>query len=337
MSEATNPQPGVDVAPTDIERMGAYLEQFDNEHAVPTPERPQAGPAQDQSAPAAAQPESQADVLTPEDLPETPAPAQAQPEEVDFDIPYQGQTRKVATRAEAIELMSKGFDYTQKTQVLSEASRAAQERLQRAQEIEQVQQAVSNELGVVSALQQQLQQYQQVNWMQLAQDPVQYAQVQAQYNALGQAYQQAAGALTAKVDAIKAAKQQMTAQTLQQEAARLPDYIPEWRDPQKYEAGRQEMLQYLQKAGADMNSVGRYLDSAFAVGVLHKAIQYDKLRDAKAAKVKQLRTVPPVTRPGAAQNAGAANADQQAKLMGRLKKGGGQLEDAAALLASRWK
>jgi len=335
MAETTEPQAAV--AQDDVSRMMRFNEQFEKDNAAPSVERPQAGPepAAPQTAAGVAQPETQADVLTEADIPDAPASPDQTPW-VEVEITHNGQPIKVATRDEGIDLMEKGYDFTRKAQVLAEASRTAQERLQRAQEIEQVQQAVSNELGVVSALQQQLQQYQRVDWMQLAQDPQQYAQVQAQYNALGQAYQQAAGALTAKVDAIKAAKQQMTAQTLQQEVAKLPDFIPEWRDPQKQEAGRQEMLQYLQKAGADMNSVGRYLDSAFAVGVLHKAIQYDKLRDAKAAKVKQLRTVPPVTRPGAAQDAGVANADQQSRLMARLKKSGDPL-DAAALLASRWK
>ncbi len=345
MAETTNPGAGVDVSQDDLAKMTAVMARHEAANSAPTLEQPAALPAAEAPARAPAQaeappPESQADALTPEDLPEeTPASDATQPEAIDFDIVHNGQTHKVATRAEAIELMSKGFDYTQKTQVLAEASRAAQAALQRSQEIEQVQQAVANDLGVVSSLQQQLQQYQGINWMALAQDPQQYATVQAQYNALQQEYGRAAQQLTQKVDAIKQAKTQMTAQALQHEAARLPDFIPEWRDPQKYESGRNELARYLAdgvtKAGGDTSQIGRYLDSAFAVMIAHKAMTLDRLTADKANKVKQLRTAPPVTRPGAAQDAGTANADREGQLMARLKKSGDPL-DAAALLAARW-
>ncbi len=130
----------------------------------------------------------------------------------------------------------------------------------------------------------------------------------------------------------------MTIAQLQREAARLPDLIPDWKDQQKYASGRQELLEYLvdgvQKNGGDPNGLGRYLDSAFAVATARKAMLYDRLVSAKQSQSKRLQNVPPMTRPGAAQPANAAQAEQQKVLTKRLQKSGSN-EDAAALLLSR--
>ena len=65
---------------------------------------------------------------------------------------------------------------------------------------------------------------------------------------------------------------------------------------------------------------------------LKKAMQL--LVAAKQSRSKLQQPVPPMTKPGAAQPASAAQAEQQKQLSSRLRKTGSD-QDAAALLLSR--
>ncbi len=128
------------VAQDDVSKMAAFLDTWNPDD----PRKPKQIPAepssqaQAQPEPAAVESQSQAE-LTPADLPDEAAPVETQPAvEQEIEIVHNGQTHKIATRAEQIDLMQKGFDYTQKTQTLAEASRAAAERVQRAEALEQV-------------------------------------------------------------------------------------------------------------------------------------------------------------------------------------------------------
>jgi hypothetical protein len=80
----------------------------------------------------------------------------------------------------------------------------------------------------------------------------------------------------------------------------------------------------------------QYLDTAFAFKTLYESIQYQKLQRAKTDKVKQLRTAPPVVRPGASQPATNSGVERERQAKDRLRKSGG-LGDAAAVLLNRMK
>ena len=107
-----------------------------------------------------------------------------------------------------------------------------------------------------------------------------------------------------KAQTILQERQNLTAYQLQQEAAQLRERIPEWRDPAKYEAGAQELRGYLINQGADPAEVDT-LSSSLAVSIARKAMLYDKLVYQKHSKSKQLRSAPPVVRPGAAPSSDA--------------------------------
>ena len=337
MAEPTNPATGVTQEPPSIEeRMQAFLVQYDKEQAEPQidSEEPTAAPAEQE----AQQPEGQAqtDELTPDDLPEIEGQeAVAQPTVDEFEIVHNGQQRKL-TREETIRLAQQGFDYTQKTQVLAEQSKAVQASLQRAQEMEQLQTALAPDLAEVAAIQQQLRQYQNVDWVKLATDnPLEYPKYRAQYDTMVNAYQAAVGKFQHKAGAIQQQRQALTAQMVQQQYDKLLDMLPAWRDEAKYKQGAGKVRDYLLKHGYDESQVSQ-LSDARSVLIAYKAAMYDELQQAKTEKVKQLKTAPPVTRPGASQGKAQVNAEQRQKYTDRLKRTG-DVKDAAALLLDRWK
>lgn len=331
MAEAATPATGANQEPPSIEqRMQNFLVQYDQEQTEPPqePEQPTEQPAAQ-----AEQPEGQAqtDELSPDDIPAEEA--QAQPEADAFEIVHNGQQRKLS-REETIKYAQQGFDYSQKMHAVGEKERLVASQMQRVQEMEQMQAALAPDLAQVQAVASQLKQWQNVDWVQLAGDnPLEYPKYRAQYDTLVHAHQTAVAQLQQKAGQLQQHKQAIAAQAVQQQRAKLLDMMPTWSDPAKYEQGAQEVRAYLQKQGVDEQSIAQITD-ARGVVLAWKAAQYDKLVQAKSEKSKQLKTVPPVTRPGASQGAQQINADKQQKLSDKLKRTG-DVKDAAALLLSR--
>lgn len=279
------------------------------------------GEKQEDQQPEQAQ-EGQADEngIEPGDIPDDDE-AEPQPESAsEFEIVHNGQQLKLP-RDEVVKLAQQGFDYTQKTQALAERTRAAEAVLQRAAAVEQMMPALMQDLATVKALEAQLAQYAQVDWVGLAtNDPLEYPKVRAQYDQIVGAYQRAGAQYQQRAGAVAAERSNLTAYQLQQEAAALRERIPEWRDPAKYEAGAQELRGYLINQGADPRDVDT-LTSSLAVSIARKAMLYDKLRADKASRSKQVRNAPPVVKPGAANaDSGKTNfakAKQEIRRMGQ--------------------
>lgn len=328
MAEQTNPADiDLGVASQSIEdRMAAFV---NNDKALSGPD--QADPPQDAAQQDA--PQDQADgELTVDDLPEDESVPQSAGETV-FEIVHNGQTHKITSREEQIKYMQQGFDYTQKTQAVADKARQLDASLQRSQALEQMAPLLTQDLATVKAIEAQLQQYSKVDWVRLAtEEPLDYPKYRAQYDLLVQGYQQAAGQFQQKVKVVTEERQAIAQAKLQAEREALIERIPEWRDPAKYQAGAQELASYLVNAGADPGEVATLSDS-LAVSIARKAMLYDKLVSAKAGKVKQLRTIPPVPKPGAAT---PATAEGLLKARDVHRKVGSR-ESAANLLLTRMK
>ena len=325
MTEQTHPETGVSQEQDPISRMSNLL--------ASQPE----GPAETEDAPEpessaeVEQPESPAsDELTPDDLEVEQTPVE-QLEVETFEIVHNGAPVKL-TREELIANARQGFDYTKKTQAVAEQERIVQARLQKVEEIEQISPHLLNDLAQVRSLEAQLGQYRNIDLVQLAtDDPMGYPKVQAQLHLLERAYQQAVNQYQQKDHAIKQHRSQLMADMLRQEESKLPEFVPEWKDESKRTAGKQEVAKYLQNYGMPVENAGRYLDTAFALATVYKAAKYDQLVKAKGEKVKQLRTAPPVTKPGSASS-GSAKADRAAEAMQRLRKTGSANDAMAAIL-----
>lgn len=323
--EQTNPETGVAQEQSPEDRVGAWLDT-QPEGQAEEPEQPEQASSETE-----VQPEGQADEVTPDDIPEE---QEAQPAVDAFEIVHNGQQHKL-TREETIRYAQQGFDYTQKTQKVAEAERFLQAKLQQAQEVEQITPYLMQDRAQVAALEAQLSQYQNVDWVKVAtDDPMGYPAIRAQFDTLERAYYGARGRYEQKEQAVKQHLASIRNDLLQKEEARLPELIPEWKDEAKRSAGKQAVSKYLQSYGIAPESAGRYLDTAFTLATAYKAAKYDELVKSKAEKVKQLRTAPPVTKPGA--KSGSAKADKEMELRSRLKKTN-SLDDAAAILFNRMK
>lgn len=247
----------------------------------------------------AATPDDELDVTDlPEDGDEEGVEKEANADEA-FDIVHNGQTVKLS-RAEMVANAQKGFDYERKTAAVAETQRQFGEGLRRLAEVEQVQPMLMNELAGVVAMQQQLQQYQQVDWERLAtDDPLGFPAHQARFMKLSGQAQQAAQLLQQKFAVVQQHREQLSSTLLQQEHARLAEVVPAWKDHAKLETDKVAMGKYLEANGVPLAVAGRYLDSAVAMKVLRQSMLYEGLQKAKADKSKQLRGAPPVIRPGA--------------------------------------
>jgi hypothetical protein len=324
--DETNPATGVP-PPSVLDRMTAFV---DNEQAEIEPEQAEEVVAEPESP--QPEPEQASDEVTADDFPdETPEPSAPDA----FEIVHNGQQHSL-TREDVIRYAQQGFDYTQKTQAVAQKDKELSARLERLAQIEQVNQVVAADLATVKAFEAQLRQYQNVDWVRLATDePLEYPKYRAQYDQLSNGYQEAVRQYQTKQRTVQEETSRLKAQRAQEERVKLVERIPEWKDPQKYQAGATALRSWLIGQGAAEQEVDGLTDS-LAVSIAYKAMKYDQLAQAKADKVKQLRTQPPVTRPGAAPAKGQAQADRQREYAQRLKKTG-DIRDAAALLFTRMK
>lgn len=329
MPEQTHPETGVvQEAPSDIDRVMGVLSQSEDPEKKPPPDTPE------QSA--QEQPQGPVEV-TPDDLPDE-TPVQPAADAFELEIVHDGRQVKL-NREETIKLARQGYDYTQKTQAVAAKDRQVTEHLQRLVQInDQVAPQLTGQLAQVKALEAQLQQYQGVNWVQEAStDPGRYAQLRAQYDVLRDAYGQAVNQYQRLDGAVKQQVTAIHAQRLQAEAQRLPELIPEWKDPAKLEAAKADISKHFASTyGVDPQELNAKADTALTVAVLYKAMRYDQLVRSKADKSKTLNAAPPMTRPGTVQTQGSAKADKDRELSQRLSKTG-DLKDAAALIFNRMK
>lgn len=324
MTEQTNPDAGVSLDEA-VDRL-ASQEQPEGQ-ADETQEVQQADSSQQE-----AQGQAQEGELTPDDIPDEQPPEQ--PAVDAFEIVHDGQQHKL-TREETIRYAQQGFDYTQKTQALAAQNRQMNEQLQRLAQIDQVAPQLQGQLAQVKALEAQLAQFHGVNWVQeAANDPGRYAQLRAQYDVLRDAHAQAVGQYQQMDGAVKGQLREIVQQRLQAEAQRLPEFVPEWKDQAKFEAGKQALSKHFAETyQIDPRELNAEANTAFKVAVLWKAMKYDQLLRSKADKSKTLRQRPPVTVPGSA-NPQTAQADKGKQAQQRLKKSG-SMEDAVAVLLNR--
>lgn len=329
--EQANPSAGAEQAAAvdPLTRLGAFLDREGQDDQAEDGDG--AAPGVEARTDAAPQPDGPAatDELTPEDLPDETPPAAA-PLADAFEIVHEGKQHKLS-REETIRYAQQGFDYTQKTMALAEQSREVEQRLSRIAQIEQVNPQLESARAQLMALEAQLRPYEGADWVALAtNDPLEYSKVRAQYDVLLRSYQGAAGQFNQMRNAIEQQRTAIHQDILRAESQKLTQRIPQWQDPEKFKAGSQELRSWLVSEGATTDEVNS-LTSSLAVSIAFRAMRYDQLQKAKAGKVKELRTAPPVTRPGAVQTSGSAQADKTQALHQRLRKSG-DVRDAAGLI-----
>ena len=330
MAEQTTPATGVEQgAALSVEQRLANLYgaqmQPEKEAAAPEPE-----PEAEAAPETAAQDESQADELGPDDLPDE-GTEQAQQSTDEWEIVHNGTQHKLS-RDKVIELAQKGFDYTTKTQALASQQKASLELLNRVQEIEQLAPQLVDELAQVRAAERALQPWANVDWITLAtNEPLDYPKYRAQFEQLREAYGMAVNGYNQKTGQMQAKKGEVAQAVVRQELHRLQEIMPQLRDPKAFQQAAQEIRQFGLTGGFSEQELDTVVDARY-VATLWKAAQYDKLVKSKAEKSKQLRTAPPTAKPGALGQTQSAEQKRVQETRQRLKKTG-DWRDAASLLA----
>lgn len=213
-------------------------------------------------------------------------------------------------------------DYRQKTQGLAAERTAAMQQLQQhAANIE----ALGPELGALSGLQQQLQQYQQIDWNAIrAADPQQHSALLADYLLLKDRVGDAQQRIAARREQINAAQAQNFAKATQEAADHLKRLIPNFG-----EATLKQMNEFGRKAGFSDAELSNVADKRM-LETLWKASQWDALQAKKPAVENKVKALPPKKAP--ATTAAPRNTKQEQITKALQSKRAMSTNDFAALL-----
>jgi hypothetical protein len=261
-------------------------------------------------------------------------------DEAALDLDEDG-TVKLKTKVDGVEGAAKLQDLLKsyqlqehvdkKSREASEREKALNARMQEAeQQFSQRLQYAENLANV--AANQLLQEFQSINWPALEQQDAGQAAL------LRQKFQEKQAQLRGVFHNIQQEKAQSehktnaaTQESLQREAARLPELIPEWKDATVAQKERSEIRDWAIKAGYEPSEVDS-ISKAHHVAVLRKAMLADKLQQSRPEVENRVRTAPKLVKPGQAQQ----NTQEQSlrNLKQSVQKSGGKKGIEAYLLAT---
>ena len=234
-----------------------------------------------------------------------------------------GEEREV-TLNELIKSYQLGTDYTKKSQAVAEERKAVEAERQAVQEAKQMRDTYAQRLEMIE---QMLQPQQEENLEYLKEtDPIGYsvkvaemiqrdkqlAAVQAERHRINQQQEQD--------------RQVQMQSVVAEEMQKLSSYIPEFTDPAKGEAIRNDIRAFGKQIGFSDNELAAVYDSR-AVLTLYKAMQYDKLVASKPAITKKVNEAPKAIKSGVSKPRDS-NAEETRKLKARAKSSG-SIRDAA--------
>lgn len=253
-------------------------------------------------------------------------------------------TLKVKVNGEEVEVtldeLQKGYsrqsDYSRKTQQLAEERKAF------LSEAEAIRQERAQYATLLNALQQQLQSTQQLDqqpdWDRLYdEDPIQATKLERQWNKVQAERQAKLSAIQAEQQRVGQALEQQTAEQMKailvNEAQRLPEIIPQWKDEKVAAEGKKQLRNWLVDQGLNEVEINS-LHKAEHVSILRKAMLYDQGQRKAQASVKPQPVATRPVKPGSAAVApGTRSVTDVTRAKQRLAKTG-TVNDAASLLAA---
>ena len=213
---------------------------------------------------------------------------------------------------EVVALAQQGLDYTQKTQQVAEQRKEleayaesikAQE--QAFQEQMQLNNVLIEDVAKITSLDQQLNQYANVNWQQLSDnDFVEAQKLFFSYNQLQQERSQLVSQFEAKKQQVVQKQSQLMAEKIAKGKEVLAKEIPNWSP---------ETNQALLSTGKDYGFSDAELNSIVDprhVKVLHDAMQWRKLQQNSVVK-KKVSNAKPVVKPGSKDTKAEANSNHR--------------------------
>ena len=181
-----------------------------------------------------------------------------------------------------------------------------------------------------------MREFQGIDWQTLrATDPGEYSARLADFQARKQNLDNAAVRAQQEREQLQGQQAQQTQAAMQQERARLPELIPEWKDDTVANKERAAITAWGLKNGfaaAELNGIG----SASAVAALRKAMLYDQLQGSKAAIENKVRTAPKLVKAGQAQQTTREEHNIRT-LKQNVRSSGGKTDDVVALLLASGK
>ena len=246
-----------------------------------------------------------------------------------YTVKIDGKDTEV-TEDELLSGYSRQADYTRKSQVLAEQRKKMDEELAATQQERQQYQSQLEQFNLQADS--KLEEFKSVDWIKLKEeDPMEYALKRDQYREL-----QENKRLVAEEQQNLAQKQQAEMQTKwNEELARqqevMAQRLPEWNDPEKGPKLKQNIKSFALKKGFTEQEVDSLID-ARSVDVLHKAMMYETLLEAKISQ-KKAKVVPKVQKPGAPSTKSEVNSEKVKQTRARLKRSG-RVDDAALAIKS---
>ena len=320
MSENTNPNGSVSVN----EAASAFLSLMDS----PT-EEAQAQPEVDQQ-------ESEEVEYSAEDGSEDYTDENAEETEGQEEETEEPQRFKVKVDNEEIEVtleeLQQGYsrtkDYTKKTQALAETRKTVEAERARIEEARQLRDTYAQRLQVIEQMLNQNPDNENLSELRES-DPIGYA-IKIAERSEKEKQLQAVQVERQRIAQQQSQEQQEQLQShLAQEAQKLREWIPEFRDEVKADMARKDIRNYAKSIGFSDQELATVYD-ARAVQTLYKAMQYEKLMKGKGVATKKVSEAPKTLKAGAAQPQGSSEQEAMKKQFQKLKQSGNK-RDAAKL------
>lgn len=273
----------------------------------------EAAPAQD--APVDEPAAEAAPVEEAEAEPVEAAEAEPAPEpEPEFEIEVNGARELVRGKDQIRELLQKGRDYSQKTEAVARARDSIIAQAQQQAMAAQFQGQAWEDITAIRALDSRLDEYNKVDWATAFDtDPFNALKLKEQRDQLREQRNAKVAEFQAKRQQFEAGQAQAAQQRLAAEQAALLNKLPEWRNTEQATKEQREIANTLaQSYGFNEAEIAGLVDHRMVM-VARDAMKYRMLQANKTAKVQQVRTAPPVIKPGAQQDKGKVEARSDLK------------------------
>lgn len=249
-----------------------------------------------------------------------------QESEPTYRIKMAGEEREI-TQRELIKLAQQGADYTKKSQQVSEQRKALEAESNAIQEAKQLRNEYAQRLEAMQQMLQAQQPEDDLDYLQ-ENDPIGYAvkvadmtRREKQMNAINYERQRIAQQQQAEVS-------EHQRRHVAAEANKVTELIPDYSDPKKGAALRNELRSYAKSIGYTDEEIGAVYD-ARTVKALYDAMQYQKLVESKPGVSKKVQQAPKMIKPGNSSTK-TSTTESQKRQFNKLKSTG-RVKDAAAL------
>lgn len=263
--------------------------------------------------------DSPADEPVAEDVDEEAAEPVVEPE---FEIEFNGTREVVRGTAQIKEMLQKARDYSQKSEQNARIRDALQAQHEQLQISSAFQRTVFEDVTQLQALDGQLEQFNKIDWAAaFDSDPFNALKLKEQRDQLREVRNAKLHEFQSKQQQFQQGQAQAAQQKLAAEHNALLAKLPEWRNSEKATTEQKSIAGWLQESGYSQAELAGLNDHR-ALVVARKAWLYDQLQAGKSAQLKQVRTAPPVVKPGATVQAQTKGKAAFAETMKDVRKAG---------------